>query len=238
MVKMDLGDEYIFSVLTPFGFFPLGPSPIYKQFLTPGGVFRTIKDGRCSSTVEVRLLRFLAARNVKLGETHSCFDKETYAGESYFTSKLVSKDTGNTSAASLFRGYVKVERLTMADHNEFIITTPSQVVQLALEFVSPAFLNFNVGGVKFLAPSVPRNFNGLSHPLPACTATILMLLVSSGLFDGFDWKVTNLHNISACEAGSVDMQEAPTTGAAPSGADNKKPSAGAASKMAKKAWMA
>ncbi|WZZ38608.1 hypothetical protein YC2023_034867 [Brassica napus] len=168
--------------------------------------------------------------------------------------RLVSKDTGNTSAASLFRGYVKVERLTMADHNEFIITTPSQ----------------NVGGVKFLAPSVPRNFNGLSHPLPACTATILMLLVSSGmhhsmtiandtaegLFDGFDWKVTNLHNISACEAGSVgefvnpqetqvppppffaDMQEAPTTGAAPSGADNKKPSAGAASKMAKKAWMA
>ncbi|CAN6866011.1 unnamed protein product [Brassica oleracea] len=34
------------------------------------------------------------------------------------------------------------------------------------------------------------------------------------------------------------MQEAPTTGAAPSGADNKKPPAGAASKMAKKAWMA
>ncbi|KAH0930097.1 hypothetical protein HID58_015824 [Brassica napus] len=214
MVKMDLGDEYIFSVLNPFGFFPLGPSPIYKQFLTPGGVFTTIKDERCSSTVEVRLLRFLAARNVKLG-THRCFNKETYAGESYFY-KLVSKDTGNTSAASLLRGYAKV-------------------VQLALKFVSPAFLNF--GGVKFVAPSVLRNFSGLSHPLPACTATILMLLVSSGLFDGFDWEMTNLHNISAYEAGSVDMQEAPTTGAAPSGADNKKPPAGAASKMAKKAWM-
>ncbi|KAF2575772.1 hypothetical protein F2Q70_00001842 [Brassica cretica] len=35
-----------------------------------------------------------------------------------------------------------------------------------------------------------------------------------------------------------NMQEAPTTGAAPSGADNKKPPAEAASKMAKKAWMA
>ncbi|CAF1727186.1 BnaCnng68930D [Brassica napus] len=61
---------------------------------------------------------------------------------------------------------------------------------------------------------------------------------AEGLFDGFDWEMTNLHKSSACEAGSVDMQEAPTTGAAPSGADNKKPPAGAASKMAKKAWMA
>ena len=26
---------------------------------------------------------------------------------------------------------------------------------------------------------------------------------SEGLFDGFDWEMTNLHNISACEAGSV-----------------------------------
>lgn len=38
------------------------------------------------------------------------------------------------------------------------------------------------GGVKFIAPSVPRNFSGLSHPLPACTATIRMLLVSSGMY--------------------------------------------------------
>ncbi|CAF2213057.1 unnamed protein product [Brassica napus] len=212
MVKMDLGDEYIFSVLNPFGFFPLGPSPIYKQFLTPGGVFTTIKDERCSSTVEVRLLRFLAARNVKLW-THRCFNKETYAGESYFYNTLYYLSC-TQSAWILF----------------------IHVVQLALKFVSPEFLNF--GGVKFVAPSVPRNFSGLYHPLPACTATILMLLVSSGLFDGFDWEMTNLHNISAYEAGSVDMQEAPTTGAAPSGADNKKPPAGAASKMAKKAWMA
>ncbi|KAG2257315.1 hypothetical protein Bca52824_076609 [Brassica carinata] len=61
---------------------------------------------------------------------------------------------------------------------------------------------------------------------------------AEGLFDGFDWEMTNLHNISACEAGSVDMQEALTTGAAPSGAANKKSPAGAASKMAKKAWTA
>ncbi|KAL0824210.1 hypothetical protein Bca101_047887 [Brassica carinata] len=140
-----------------------GPSPIYKQFLTPGGVFTTIK-GQSSSL-----------------ENHSLHS-------------LVSKDTGNTSAASLFRGYVKVERLTIADHNEFIITTPSQM-------------------------TIAND-------------------TSEGLFDGFDWEMTNLHNISACEAGSVDMQQAPTTGAAPSGADNKKPPAGAASKMAKKAWMA
>uniref|UniRef100_A0A0D3B8X5 Uncharacterized protein n=1 Tax=Brassica oleracea var. oleracea TaxID=109376 RepID=A0A0D3B8X5_BRAOL len=80
-----------------------------------------LKDGRCSSTVDVRQLGFLEARNVKLGGTHSCFDKETYAGKNYFY-KLVSKDTENTSAASLLRGYAKVEPLTMADLNEFIIT--------------------------------------------------------------------------------------------------------------------
>ncbi|CAN7027678.1 unnamed protein product, partial [Brassica oleracea var. botrytis] len=74
------------------------------------------------------------------------------------------------------------------------------------------------GGVKFLAPSVPRNSSGLSHPLPACTTNIVGVLRSPPFF--------------------ADMQEAPTTGAAPSGADNKKPPAGAASKMAKKAWMA
>ncbi|CAN6849255.1 unnamed protein product [Brassica oleracea] len=85
---------------------------------------------------------------------------------------------------------------------------------------------------------VPRNISGLSHPLPACTATILMLSVSSVcLFDGFDWEMTNLHNISAYEAGHLHQGE-PTTREAPSGANSKKPPAGAASKMAKKAWMA
>ena len=83
---------------------------------------------------------------------------------------------------------------------------------------------------------------------------------AEGLFDGFDWEMTNLHNISAYEAGHLlvrqarecvnphetqpppqfiaDMQGEPTTREAPSGANSKKPPAGAASKMAKKAWMA
>ncbi|KAH0922307.1 hypothetical protein HID58_022325 [Brassica napus] len=39
----------------------------------------------------------------------------------FFT--LVSKNTENTSAASLLRGYAKIEPLPMADLNEFIITT-------------------------------------------------------------------------------------------------------------------
>ncbi|CAG7869844.1 unnamed protein product [Brassica rapa] len=69
------------------------------------------------------MLRFSEAKNVKLGGTHSCFDKKTYAGEVTFTSKLVSKNTENTSAASLLRGYAKIEPLPMADLNEFIITT-------------------------------------------------------------------------------------------------------------------
>ncbi|KAF2562247.1 hypothetical protein F2Q70_00018423 [Brassica cretica] len=91
------------------------------------------------------------------------------------------------------------------------------------------------GGVKFLAPSAKKHQRTVSSfTCVHCNNTNVVGVL--GLFDGFDWEMTNLHNISAYEAGH--LLEEPTTREAPSGANSKKPSAGAASKMAKKAWMA
>ncbi|CAN6849257.1 unnamed protein product [Brassica oleracea] len=126
-----------------------------------------LKDRRCSSSVDVRLLGFLEARNVKLGGTHSCFDKETYAGKSYFY-KLVSKDTENTSAASLLRGYAKVEPLTMADLNEFIITAipkglnaSSRLFSMFLEMSPGTFLRrWKVSPTSLKCPSMAPSESG------------------------------------------------------------------------------
>ncbi|CAF2157550.1 unnamed protein product [Brassica rapa] len=43
---------------------------------------------------------------------------------------MVSKDIGNTPVPSLLRGYAKVELLTIAELNEFVIISKPQVVQL------------------------------------------------------------------------------------------------------------
>ncbi|CAH8320473.1 unnamed protein product [Eruca vesicaria subsp. sativa] len=59
--------------------------------------------------------------------THIYFDKETTAGETFFY-RLVARDTGLPPAAPLLKGYAKVESLTIAELNSFIITAPSQCV--------------------------------------------------------------------------------------------------------------
>ncbi|KAF3492723.1 hypothetical protein DY000_02053302 [Brassica cretica] len=58
--------------------------------------------------------------------THIYFDKETSAWESFFYS-LVEQDIGVTPAAPLLRGYAKVEVLSIAELNNFVIIAPSQV---------------------------------------------------------------------------------------------------------------
>ncbi|WZZ36375.1 hypothetical protein YC2023_019776 [Brassica napus] len=69
------------------------------------------------------------------------------------------------------------------------------------------------GGVKFLAPSAKKHQRTVS-------------------------SFTCVHCNNTNVVGVLDMQGEPTTREAPSGANSKKPPAGAASKMAKKAWMA
>ncbi|KAL0794248.1 hypothetical protein Bca101_065625 [Brassica carinata] len=58
--------------------------------------------------------------------THVYNDKETIAGKSYLY-KLVSQDTGLSSASSLQKSYAKVESLSIAELNEFVIAAPSQL---------------------------------------------------------------------------------------------------------------
>ncbi|XP_056853772.1 uncharacterized protein LOC130503135 isoform X2 [Raphanus sativus] len=61
--------------------------------------------------------------------THVDFDKETNAGESCFY-KLVARDTGLPSAAPLPKRYAEVEPVTIAELNTFVITFPSQEIDL------------------------------------------------------------------------------------------------------------
>ncbi|KAF2605027.1 hypothetical protein F2Q70_00025927 [Brassica cretica] len=145
--------------------------------------FADLKAGLCSSTVG--LLRLWEARNVyvlprckgysifikfllKAGSMYSLsgFDVTRFCNHSemlgYFykqISWLVPNDTGNTSAASLLRGYAKVEPLTVAEINEFIITGPS-LVEINFTFMGKVTgITMNNGGVTSLASGVPRSFN-------------------------------------------------------------------------------
>ncbi|CAN6892138.1 unnamed protein product [Brassica oleracea] len=136
---------------------------------------------------------------------HFYLDKETEAVESYFYKNiliahilfhhytLVTNDTGNTSAASLLRGYAKVERLTIAELNQFIITGASGLLATLHMFVSTIVLSSVYGyniyncrehnlpalrksplsrlkmdGATYLAPSVQGNYRGLEECLIFC----------------------------------------------------------------------
>lgn len=107
--------------------------------------------------------------------------------------RLVTNDTGNTSAASLLRGYAKVERLTIAELNQFIITGASDLLATLHMFVSTIVLSSVYGyniyncrehnlpalrksplsrqkmdGATYLAPSVQGNYRGLEECLIFC----------------------------------------------------------------------
>ncbi|KAF2540081.1 hypothetical protein F2Q68_00031689 [Brassica cretica] len=57
--------------------------------------------------------------------THVYFDKKTKAGEVRFY-QLVARDTGLASAAPLLRSHAKVEKMTIAELNSFIVSAGSQ----------------------------------------------------------------------------------------------------------------
>ncbi|WZZ27338.1 hypothetical protein YC2023_010739 [Brassica napus] len=85
-------------------------------------VMATIKIDRVDTRV------FVATNyNLKIvGGTR--YDKETDAGESYFYN-FFTNDTGNISAASLLRGFAKVEPMKIAELNQFIITPQPQSIK-------------------------------------------------------------------------------------------------------------
>ncbi|KAF8116080.1 hypothetical protein N665_0022s0010 [Sinapis alba] len=59
--------------------------------------------------------------------THVYFNKKTRAGESRFY-ELVARDTGLPSAAPLLRSYAKVEKMSIAELNSFIVESASQEI--------------------------------------------------------------------------------------------------------------
>ncbi|KAF2569625.1 hypothetical protein F2Q68_00023894 [Brassica cretica] len=70
--------------------------------------------------------------------THVYFDKNTGAGAALFY-RLAARDTGLPSAAPLLKSYAKVENMTIADLNSFIVSAASQSTsfQELTEPVSP-----------------------------------------------------------------------------------------------------
>ncbi|XP_048618665.1 uncharacterized protein LOC106407079 [Brassica napus] len=68
--------------------------------------------------------------------THIYFDKETSAGEPCFY-KLVARDTSLPFVAPLLRTYAKVENVTMAGLNNFIIIASSQEIDFLCTWRDP-----------------------------------------------------------------------------------------------------
>ncbi|XP_056859115.1 uncharacterized protein LOC108808418 [Raphanus sativus] len=63
--------------------------------------------------------------------THIYFDKETNAGESLFL-RLVTRDTGLAPVAPLLKSYAKVEKMSVSELNDFVVTAPSQYIELSV----------------------------------------------------------------------------------------------------------
>ncbi|CAF2106823.1 unnamed protein product [Brassica oleracea var. botrytis] len=156
--------------------------------------------------------------------THIYFDKETAAstaaGESFFN-RLVGEATGVTPAAPLLRGYAKVDALTIAELNNFVITAPSHDIDFICNGrgLKSRWIR---DGAMFRAQTVPRNFNAPPHRSHVCLLITLTQLVSSdtyrvemsiadetgeGLFVCFDGVMTKLHNMRISEALSVQFKK-------------------------------
>ncbi|XP_013613852.1 uncharacterized protein LOC106362036 isoform X3 [Brassica napus] len=148
--------------------------------------------------------------------THIYFDKETAAGESFFN-RLFGEATGVTPAAPLLRGYAKVDALTIAELNNFVITAPSHDIDFICNGrgLKSRWIR---DGAMFRAQTVPRNFNAPPHRSHVCLLITLTQLVSSntyrvemsiadetgeGLFVCFDGVMTKLHNMRASEGGQL-----------------------------------
>ncbi|KAL0688251.1 hypothetical protein Bca4012_087928 [Brassica carinata] len=59
--------------------------------------------------------------------THIYFDKQTDAGERLFY-RLVERDTGLPPVAPLLKSYAKVEKLSISELNDFVVTATSQEI--------------------------------------------------------------------------------------------------------------
>uniref|UniRef100_A0A0D3BP58 Replication factor A C-terminal domain-containing protein n=1 Tax=Brassica oleracea var. oleracea TaxID=109376 RepID=A0A0D3BP58_BRAOL len=131
--------------------------------------------------------------------------------------ELVARDTGLPLAAPLLRGYAKVELLTIAELNSFVITAPSRNI----EFICTGRVtgvDLEKGWCYVTCSECTKSCSALTPHLHVCDAIMLMLLVLSGIYriemdiaddtaEGFfvcfDDVMTKLHNLKASQAGQM-----------------------------------
>ncbi|KAL0753409.1 hypothetical protein Bca101_091077 [Brassica carinata] len=144
--------------------------------------------------------------------THIYFHNETDAGE-IFLNRLVAQDTGLAPVAPLLKTYAKVETLSIAELNDFVITAPSQDI----DFICSG----KVTGIKmdngWCYVSCSKCCRKLQRSVSSftcvpCNDTNAIAVIryrvemsiadetGEGLFVGFDGVMAKLHNMRAYEA--------------------------------------
>ncbi|CAN6892212.1 unnamed protein product [Brassica oleracea] len=145
--------------------------------------------------------------------THIYFHNETDAGEIFLNSRLLAQDTGLAPVAPLLKTYAKVETLSIAELNDFVITAPSQDI----DFICSG----KVTGIKmdngWCYVSCSKCCRKLQRSVSSftcvpCNDTNAIAVIryrvemsiadetGEGLFVGFDGVMAKLHNMRAYEA--------------------------------------
>ncbi|KAF8102821.1 hypothetical protein N665_0193s0005 [Sinapis alba] len=177
---------------------------IHTQLEKMGGDPRVI----VATSVNLKMVGGRMLLNATSG-THIYFDKETAVGERLFYS-LVSQDAGLTPVAPLLKGYAKVETLSIAELNDFVITAPSQDIDFICT-VKMNGINMEKGWCYVSCSKCARKLQrtASSFKCVPCnnTNTVGVLRYMSiadetgeGLFVGFDGVMTKLHNMMASKA--------------------------------------
>ncbi|CAN6885519.1 unnamed protein product [Brassica oleracea] len=206
------------------------------------------QTGKVSLTLFFKLLLVIVATNINpkmigghlflnaTSGTHVYFDKETNARESFFY-RLVARDTGLTPAAPLLRAYAKVESMTIAELNNFVITPPSQ--RIFIDVCLTVILMFKMYEIDFLCTGrvssvdadkgwcyvacskcsrkLQRSVAAFecapcnnSHAVGSLRYRVEMVVAdetAEGTFVCFDGVMTKLHNLRASEAGQMLAEE-------------------------------
>ncbi|CAN6891993.1 unnamed protein product [Brassica oleracea] len=133
--------------------------------------------------------------------THVYFDKETNARESFFY-RLVARDTGLTPDAPLLRAYAKVESMTIAELNNFVITAPSQEIDfLCTGRVSS--VDADKGWCYVACSKCSRKLQRSVAAFECARCNNSHAVGSLRYVANFRMKPPKLHNLRATEAGQM-----------------------------------